>query len=79
MQNVIFFLKDVNPFKTLLVEAWDSHKINHLFYLIYWVKKTMMIQVAAILNNPTKLDCFANNSNFIVYLNHDELHGMNKM
>ena len=22
--------KDVNPFQTLVVGAWDSHKINHL-------------------------------------------------
>ena len=29
MQNVIFLLKDVNPFDTLSVGAWDSGKINH--------------------------------------------------
>ena len=30
MQDVIFFLQDVKLFNTLLVGAWDSHKINGL-------------------------------------------------
>ena len=33
--HVKFFLKDGNPFNTLLVGAWDSHKISHL-NLIKW-------------------------------------------
>ena len=28
--HVKYFLKDVNPFYTLLVGAWDLRKINHL-------------------------------------------------
>ena len=32
MQSVKFHLKDVNPFNTILVKAWDSRKINHFKY-----------------------------------------------
>ena len=35
MQSVKFHMKDLNPFYTLLVGAWDSRKINHLDLTFY--------------------------------------------